>query len=144
MGMYTIVLPHVKDAIKGNVESIQITLIFLGGCIVGLFSLAHVLSWFFKHYRTRILALLTGFILGSLNKIWPWRNPSVWVDNDGNVITDSMLALASDARLIREVNVMPQQFDGEPFTILTTICLVFGFFLVFVLERVDTRTVAEQ
>lgn len=144
MGMYTIVLPHVKDAIKGNVESIQITLIFLGGCVVGLFSIAHVLSWLFKHYRTRILALLTGFILGSLNKIWPWRNPSVWVDSEGNVITDKIIALASEARLIREVNVMPQQFDGEPFTIITTICIVFGFFLVLVLERIDTRTVAEQ
>ena len=144
MGMYTIVVPHVKEAIKGSMESIQITLIFMAGCVVGLFSLAHVLSWLFKHFRTKILALLTGFILGSLNKIWPWRNPSVWVDSDGNVITDRLEALLVDARLVREVNVLPAQFDGEPYMMLTTICLIFGFFIVFVLERVDTRKVAEQ
>ncbi|MBQ5945259.1 DUF368 domain-containing protein [bacterium] len=34
---------------------------------------SNVLSWLFKHYKMITLASLTGFMLGSLNKIWPWK-----------------------------------------------------------------------
>lgn len=43
------------------------------GAIVGLLSLAQVLSWLFKKYRNMTLAVLAGFMLGSLRKIWPWK-----------------------------------------------------------------------
>ncbi len=144
LGMYTIIVPHVKEAIKGSTESIQISFIFFMGCLTGLFTLAHILSWLFKHYRCQLLALLTGFIFGSLNKIWPWRNPAIWLDEQGNTITDAVLATLIDARLIREYNVMPWNFDGNPNTFITIGFMVFGMALVFMLERIDTREVAEQ
>ena len=47
--------------------------IFIGGAIVGLLSFSRVLKWLFKHYENTTLAVLTGFIIGSLNVIWPWK-----------------------------------------------------------------------
>jgi putative membrane protein len=67
LGMYAPMLLAVKE--------LQFTTlcIFAGGCIVGLLSFSHVLTWMFKHYKTMTLALLGGFMLGSLNKVWPWK-----------------------------------------------------------------------
>ena len=47
--------------------------IFIGGAILGLLSFSRVLKWLFKHYKNTTLAVLTGFIIGSLNIIWPWK-----------------------------------------------------------------------
>lgn len=47
--------------------------IFIGGAIVGLLSFSKVLKWLFKNYENTTLAVLTGFIIGSLNEIWPWK-----------------------------------------------------------------------
>ena len=47
--------------------------IFIGGATVGLLSFSKVLKWLFKHYENTTLAVLTGFIIGSLNVIWPWK-----------------------------------------------------------------------
>ena len=48
-------------------------LVFLTGCVLGLLSFSRLLSWILKHYRFPTLALLAGFMLGSLNKVWPWK-----------------------------------------------------------------------
>ena len=47
--------------------------IFAVGAVVGLRSFSRLLKWLFKNYHNTTLALLTGFILGSLNKMWPWK-----------------------------------------------------------------------
>ena len=67
LGMYTPVLMAIK-----NFEVVTLS-IFVAGCVVGLLSFSHVLSWMFKSFRTTTLALLGGFMLGSLNKVWPWK-----------------------------------------------------------------------
>ena len=67
----------------GNYELLMVTAVtelnyllltvFLVGSVVGLLSFSHALAWVLKHYKDATLALLTGFILGSLNIIWPWK-----------------------------------------------------------------------
>lgn len=47
--------------------------VFALGCITGLLAFSKVLSWMFKNYHDTTLALLTGFMIGSLNKVWPWK-----------------------------------------------------------------------
>jgi putative membrane protein len=47
--------------------------IFLAGCVVGLLSFARVVSWALKKYHDLTIALLAGFMIGSLKKIWPWK-----------------------------------------------------------------------
>jgi len=48
---------------------------FAMGCAVGLLSFTHLLAWLLKHFHAATLAALTGFMLGSLNKVWPWKVP---------------------------------------------------------------------
>jgi len=47
------------------------------GAVVGLVAFSHLLSWVFKRYKDQTIALLTGFILGSLGVIWPWKEAIV-------------------------------------------------------------------
>ena len=74
LGMYGVIMPSVRDFISSPFgESTWIVLAFGLGMLVGLFSFARVLSWTFKRYHNQTLAVLTGFLLGSLNKVWPWQ-----------------------------------------------------------------------
>jgi putative membrane protein len=54
-------------------EPVVIISVVAAGCIIGLLTFSRVLSWLFKNHETITLATLTGFMLGSLNKIWPWK-----------------------------------------------------------------------
>ena len=56
-------------------------LVFLGGCVVGLIGFSRFLTWTLDNYRNATVALLTGFMLGSLNKVWPWREVLEYVTN---------------------------------------------------------------
>jgi len=51
----------------------SVVAVFILGCAVGLLSFSRFLSWILTHYRYPTLALLSGFMLGSLNKVWPWK-----------------------------------------------------------------------
>ncbi|HNP94788.1 MAG TPA: DUF368 domain-containing protein [Cyclobacteriaceae bacterium] len=53
--------------------NIPVVSVFIAGCVVGILSFSRFLSWILKHYRFPTLALLAGFMLGSLNKVWPWK-----------------------------------------------------------------------
>ena len=44
-----------------------------GGAAIGLALFAKLLSWLFRHYHDLTVGLLTGFMLGSLRKVWPWK-----------------------------------------------------------------------
>lgn len=75
MGMYTIIMPAIKAFIKNPFGPETTTMFaFAFGALVGVFSFANLLSWLFKRYKNQTLALLTGFLLGSLNKVWPWQH----------------------------------------------------------------------
>ena len=69
MGNYQLIM---IDAV--NNLDLKILLPVLFGGIVGLLAFSHLLSWIFKNYRDITIAVLTGFILGSMPIIWPWKN----------------------------------------------------------------------
>jgi putative membrane protein len=50
-----------------------VIIVFVIGCFLGLTGFSHVLSWILKHFRYPTLAVLAGFMIGSLNKVWPWK-----------------------------------------------------------------------
>ena len=53
----------------------MIVLLMLGGgCLIGLLLFSRLLSWLMHAYREPVLALLTGFMAGSLVRLWPWRH----------------------------------------------------------------------
>ncbi len=153
MGMYTFIIPTIKTALKTfDAQSLQVLVVFALGCLLGLATFSRVLSWTFKHFKTPTLALLTGFMIGSLNKIWPWRIPEQWLEKTASgeyfkpeIFTyqayQSTLAAGNEVKLLVENNVAPSAFsaitgDGS-YLLGAVICAILGFVLVFIMERLS-------
>lgn len=142
MGMYTIIYPAIKSVIQHQeLESLMIVSIFGAGCLVGLYGFSRVLSWLLDQYKYLTFAALIGFMLGSLNKIWPWRNPTFIMDKGSGEVTklfDPRVLLDMDPegyKVLTEVNVLPVGYDmGDPYTTTTAICGIIGFVLVLLLD----------
>ena len=139
LGMYTFVLHSVKNfLLTQDMGSGLIVIVFSLGCLTGLMLFSNVLSWTLKHYQSATLAVLTGFMIGSLNRIWPWRNPSVWLNDDGEYI--SLLppdAILEDYHIVSELNVLPDQYFGTPYLPGVMIAVTFGLVIVFFLSRIQ-------
>jgi len=80
MGNYMLVLTSITEL------NMAVLIPFALGCVFGLLAFSHLLSWVFKHYREGTIAILTGFILGSLSILWPWKNEIYLQDEYGNNI----------------------------------------------------------
>lgn len=142
LGMYTYI---VSDTLKGALETFALDklltmTVFALGCLTGLMTISRLLSWTFKHYRSGTLAVLTGFMIGSLNKIWPWRNVTTLLNKEtGTVVTDIesiKTALQDDTfKVLEETNVLPNGFEGEPLILWVVLLAILGFAIVFVLDR---------
>lgn len=75
IGMYTPVLAAVKGF------QIDILALFLCGCVIGLLTFSHLLSWLLRKFRDATLMFLTGLMIGTLPKIWPWKETLTWRTN---------------------------------------------------------------
>jgi len=146
MGMYTIIVPLIRDTLENPEISNLITLGVFGlGCLTGLTGFSRVLSWLFKNYRNLTMSLLTGFLIGALNKVWPWRNVTSILDKEsGNIEqvsgTDYLLKFDPEQlKILSEQNVLPADFSGSPMTILSILCMFLGAFLVLILERLEEK-----
>lgn len=131
LGMYQFIL---HDTLKTGVLENQdgdaiITMAIFGlGCLVGLATFSRVLSWTFKYYANTTLALLTGFMIGSLNKVWPWRN----------VIQTRINSEGKEVPFLEE-SVLPGAYEGDPQIFMVLIAMLVGFALVFGLERLGEK-----
>jgi putative membrane protein len=66
---------------------LPVILVFATGCFLGLIGFSKFLGWILAHYRFPTLALLAGFMIGSLNKVWPWKEVTVFrMDHLGNQV----------------------------------------------------------
>lgn len=101
-GSFILVLLGMYSHILLAVKTWQFTTIglFAAGCLVGILSFSRVLSWMFNHHKTPTLALLGGFMLGSLNKVWPWKHT-----------VETMLDRHGEAVPLVQKNVLPAQFE---------------------------------
>jgi len=118
MGKYAYIIGAVSDL------KIGILTIFLSGAVVGIISFSNLLSWLLKKYHNQTIAVLAGFMVGSLNKVWPWKNTlETFIDRHGIV-----------KPLIQE-NVLPGNYSGEPFLLMAIALAILGFILIFVVER---------
>ena len=100
--------------------------VFAIGVLLGITSFSHILSYALKHFRNITLSVLTGFMLGSLNKVWPWKEVvETYVDSHGEV------------KPLIENNILPNAHVVEGFALM-----VVGFVLVYVLEKLSAKKVA--
>ncbi|HZW63214.1 MAG TPA: DUF368 domain-containing protein [Flavobacteriaceae bacterium] len=132
--------------------------LFVVGAVVGLLSFSKLLKWLFKNYHNITLALLTGFIFGSLNKIWPWKHTlTVLNEETGSTLAFSEISNLGTLSLyqqsvsnfetyktLTEQNVLPQTYAllnaGTDPQVLTSVSLmVVGFLTIFILEKIGTK-----
>ncbi|MDV7140741.1 DUF368 domain-containing protein [Maribacter sp. TH_r10] len=121
LGSYKTILDAVHE------RDIKIVITVALGAIFGLLSFAKLLKWMFSNYKNLTLALLTGFILGSLNKIWPWK-----LILETKTIGDKVITL-------KEQNVSPFGFEGDPQLMYAIIAAIIGFSLIFILEKLASK-----
>lgn len=120
MGSYHTVLHAVKEK-----EPVTV-LLFMVGCLVGLLSFAKALKFLFSKFKELTIALLTGFMIGSLYKVWPWKT---------NVGDAPLVVHSNGKEEWMTANVLPQDFAGDNQLIFAILCTLAGFLLVVVLER---------
>jgi len=121
LGQYYFVLGAVKEL------NIAVILVVFAGALLGITTFSNVLAWLFKHFKMLTLAALTGFMFGSLNKIWPWKMPLLTdIDSEGLVKT------------LTEKNLSPAQFEvltGTDNQLLPALLwIIIGFSLIFAIE----------
>tara|TARA_R110002051_G_scaffold179894_1_gene249569 strand:+ start:973 stop:1890 length:918 start_codon:yes stop_codon:yes gene_type:complete len=117
LGSYKVIL----DAVHERNFKIIVTVAL--GAIFGLLSFARLLKWMFKNYKDLTLAILTGFILGSLNKIWPWKKVLETKAFGDKIIT------------IKEQSISPFTYEGDNQLLFAIVLAIIGFSLIFILEK---------
>lgn len=87
-GSFVLVLLGLYATILGAVRSFDLTmlLIFAAGCAVGMLSFARLVSWLLEQARSATMAVATGLLIGSLNKVWPWKQTISWRENSKGVM----------------------------------------------------------
>lgn len=106
------------------------TILIIGtGAIVGLLSFSKLLKWLFESYNQLTLAALTGFMIGSLNKIWPWKV----------VLTYRMNSKGVEIPL-NEESICPFNYVGDAQFLQAIGLMLFGFFIILFLEKIGKKT----
>ena len=114
LGKYFFIMEAVKTL------NIKVMLIFAAGAFIGITTFSRVLSYALKNFRNITLAVLTGFMLGSLNKVWPWKE-KIETMADGHIIE-------------LESNILPSGQVWEAVALA-----LIGFFSVYFLEKLSTK-----
>lgn len=136
IGGYTIVIGAINQLIEAistfNISALGNALLKIGvfafGAIVGLKVFSGVLNWMFKNHKNTTLAVLTGFMIGALNKIWPWKEVLQYRKNShGEEIP------------FIERSILPGGYQGDPKVFTAILCMLAGFMIIFLLEFIANK-----
>lgn len=97
------------------------------GIVAGLIGFSHLLSWVFKRFRNQTIAVLTGFILGSLAVIWPWKEKIFALNQAGELLLKNNEPVVS-----RYSPVFPESFSTE--TLFAIIIMILGIASIWLIE----------
>ena len=136
MGSYQTVIGTINQFREGiasfNMEILGQAMIklmtFAVGAILGLKLFSKILHWMFAHHKNTTLAVLIGFMIGSLNKIWPWKQ-----------VLETRLNSHGEVVPFLEKSVLPQHFEGNPQIIGAIVMVLFGFILIVGLEKIAAK-----
>lgn len=137
LGMYTFIIPKVKEVISFDFSGLDVVLVFAAGCITGLLSFSRVLTWAFKNYKNSTLAFLTGLMIGSLNKVWPWQQViSTRVNEKGEESVAFSKSVLPSSLAELDTNFL---YGTDPQVTTVIGCMVFGLILVISLYFVGRK-----
>jgi putative membrane protein len=80
LGKYFYIMEAVKEM------KLTVIAVFVCGAVLGITSFSRALSYTLRHFHDLTIALLAGFMLGSLNKVWPWKDAV-----ESNILPDGRL-----------------------------------------------------
>ncbi|WP_224490017.1 polyprenyl-phosphate transporter [Robertkochia flava] len=120
LGAYETVLEAVNEKDLKTIAIIGL------GAIFGLLSFSRLLKYLFSRYKNTTLAVLTGFIFGSLNKIWPWKE----------VVSSRTIG---EKTITVEQSISPFHFEGNPQLLAACVLALSGFLFIYFLERLAIK-----
>lgn len=98
------------------------------GAVIGLKVFSKALNWMFKHQKNLTLAILTGFMIGSLNKIWPWKEIlKTRINSEGEEVT------------LLDKSILPSSYDGDNQMVMAMVFIAIGFATILILERLGNQ-----
>jgi putative membrane protein len=117
--------------------NLPIIIVFLAGAVIGILLFSNVLSWLLHHFHNITISVLAGFMLGSLNKVWPWKiSVQTFIDQNGIV------------KPLIEKNVLPETFkytNGlEPYTLWAILFALLGVIVIVLLERITIKKESDE
>ena len=117
--------------------NIPVIVVFVIGAAAGIISFSHLLSWLLKHWHDVTVAVLMGFMVGSLNKVWPWKETvETYLDSHGV------------AQPLVQTNIAPgtfEQLTGQPSLLMQAILLgIVGFMAIYGIELAARIIVKKQ
>lgn len=122
LGMYKFILEAVSEV------KLAIIAVFMGGAVVGIITFSNILSWLLKKFYDYTIALLAGFMIGSLNKVWPWKK-----------VVETFTGRHGEVKPLVEKNILPgayEQITGADSMLLWAIMLALaGMLVIFLFER---------
>jgi putative membrane protein len=126
LGKYQFILNALNEA------RISIIAVLLIGAFTGIIAFSHLLSWLLKKFHHLTIAVLAGFMIGSLNKIWPWKiTVETYVDSHGEI------------KPLLQENVLPGRFVSEtgtdPQILWAMLLALVGFGLIFLFEGLSKK-----
>lgn len=133
-GSFILLLLGMYQPVLNAVKTLQFStlILFMTGCVVGLLSFSHLLSWLLTRARDITLLSLTGLMVGTLPKIWPWKETVTWRTNSHG---ESVPLLQN--------NLSPHAYEaltGESSQLFVAISLMLvAIGLVLILERVGKK-----
>ncbi len=126
MGKYLYILSALSSF------EIATILLFMAGAAIGIISFSHALSWLLKNFHTATISLLTGFMIGSLNKVWPWKE-----------VVETTLNSHGEMIPLVEQNILPQQYAAiydEPALLAAAITMaIIGFMTIYIIEKIGNK-----
>lgn len=127
MGMYKYILEAVGSF------NLPVIIVFIAGALIGIISFSNLLSWLLKNYHNSTIALLAGFMAGSLNKVWPWKK-----------VINGMPGQSGATEMLIEKNVLPGTYEainGTSSWLLAAILIaISGFVIIFVIEALTKKS----
>ena len=111
-----------------NDKDIAKITIFMTGALIGILSFSRLLKWLFKRFKNMTLAVLTGFMIGALSKIWPWKKTLSFRENSDGISVP-----------LKEQCIAPFSFDGDPQLLSAIGLMLFGFLMIFFLEKIGAK-----
>ncbi len=116
-----------------RLRMLKVLIIFTVGSITGLVTFSHALSYILKHYKNITLSLISGFIIGSLGVVWPWKKTMYKINEAGSYLIDSR-----GHKIIENYNRFMPELNNETYYAITFI--IFGITIVLALEWYAQKT----